>query len=414
VLGTVLSFISAKGGVGKTVTVASIGSLLADLGKRVMMVDLDANTNGLTLLNLQHVVAGKSPSRAPSGRERPALQGFFTACQSGTPPDPLLLRDNLYIVPASYTMEPALVPTESEIDKTLSLLLEQNRTDFDYIILDNQAGLNICATEAIKVSDINVIVSEYDPVSAEGVERMRYSLRDTLLYNKTWILVNKVLPEFASAVGDSMKIFRYASPIPWDIDVVRAFVARKVALDTENGNLFTAAIMRATTSLLGEDIRHEIAAWTQSRGESFRKSTKERKAQADLRLRAVIEAEEDAERRWFGVSPLTVVKAASYVVTLVAILIEVIFMVRNVKTYIVVSITLYTAVVGMMIPRFVRSVFGRNWKPFGDEAREEMEALQEERQALEEEIAKCTTFLKLEDYAIVEKGLAAAPRPDSK
>ena len=46
----VICFASAKGGSGKTVITATIGSFLAALGKRVLLIDTDAATNGLTLL----------------------------------------------------------------------------------------------------------------------------------------------------------------------------------------------------------------------------------------------------------------------------------------------------------------------------------------------------------------------------
>ena len=45
----VICFASAKGGAGKTVVTATVGTFLAALGKRVLIIDTDAATNGLTL-----------------------------------------------------------------------------------------------------------------------------------------------------------------------------------------------------------------------------------------------------------------------------------------------------------------------------------------------------------------------------
>ena len=52
----VICFASAKGGSGKTVISASLAKFLAAVGKKVLLVDMDAATNGLSLLYLDELV----------------------------------------------------------------------------------------------------------------------------------------------------------------------------------------------------------------------------------------------------------------------------------------------------------------------------------------------------------------------
>src|SRR5262249_11530502 len=56
----VFAFASAKGGAGKTVSAVSVAIVLAAIGRRVLLIDTDASTNGLTLLYIEQVVEAKS------------------------------------------------------------------------------------------------------------------------------------------------------------------------------------------------------------------------------------------------------------------------------------------------------------------------------------------------------------------
>jgi len=67
----VLCFASPKGGAGKTVITASVGLFLSALGKRILLIDADASTNGLTLLCIKEVLSRQgeksAEGRAPEG-----------------------------------------------------------------------------------------------------------------------------------------------------------------------------------------------------------------------------------------------------------------------------------------------------------------------------------------------------------
>ncbi len=89
------------------------------------------------------------------------------------------------------------------------------------------------------ISDEVIIVSEYDPVSAAGVERLKGLLREDLTIDRTWILLNKLLPDFVQSFTDFLEVVKYPNPIPWDAEVVKAYARRKLALDLNYGNNHT-------------------------------------------------------------------------------------------------------------------------------------------------------------------------------
>jgi hypothetical protein len=174
------------------------------------------------------------------------------------------------MIPATYVMEQTADCDVERFRRVMKGTVTKFSKNYDYIFLDAQAGSDIYAEIPISVADEAIIVSEYDPVSFAGVDRLKTIFAKIMPYEKRWILYNKVLPEFAKKVGGTRVLERYLPPIPWDVEVVRAFAERKLALDTEAGSEHTLAIMRTVSSLLGERIRKEIEKWKQQKSDEIR------------------------------------------------------------------------------------------------------------------------------------------------
>src|SRR3569623_3100396 len=96
----VICFISSKGGSGKTVTCSALGTFLSVLGFRVLMIDTDAATNGMTLLYLDQLLGRK---KMTASRDQQA-KGLFDLEVVGLPTF-IKITDNLDLVPASFVMK---------------------------------------------------------------------------------------------------------------------------------------------------------------------------------------------------------------------------------------------------------------------------------------------------------------------
>jgi len=290
----VICFASAKGGSGKTVITATIGSFLAALGKRVLLIDTDAATNGLTLLYIKEVLA-QGAQRPP---DQQSLVGLFEGDEASVSVTHVELAAGVHLVPATYQFVNTEGRSPEHFERRLAMILQRNRENYDYILLDAQAGADVYASIAMnkQISDVVVLVAEYDPMSAAGIERLKGLMRDDLTYARTWILLNKVLPEFAKNFSDFLEVARYLSPIPWDADVVRAYARRRLALDTENGNSFTLAVMQTVRSLLGEEIESDIRNWTQTRAEAIRQPIDVQYSKLERELAAIVLTSAQMER----------------------------------------------------------------------------------------------------------------------
>jgi cellulose biosynthesis protein BcsQ len=282
----VICMASAKGGSGKTVLTATFSAFLAALGKRVLMIDTDAATNGLSLMFLKEVMMQSDVALSQRRRAR----GIYDESSKTDQPEIVKTPIGAHLIPATYRFINTEGVPVSQFEASLQEILLLLTTDYDFIFLDAQAGADPIAHISMsqKYSDQVVIVSEYDPLSAAGVERLKGLFREDLTYVRTWILLNKMLPDFVQSFSDFMEVAKYASPIPWDADVVRAYARRRLALDLERGNEFTLALVQTLRSILGDEVGADLDKWLSSRIAALRAPVETQYADAEHELEALI------------------------------------------------------------------------------------------------------------------------------
>jgi cellulose biosynthesis protein BcsQ len=314
----VVSFSSAKGGSGKTVTCASFGVALSSLGIKTLLIDADSDTAGLSLLYLDAVLEHK---RALDQRR---AAGVFDEPAGGL--SLVSLEPNLDLLPGQYELR--IVTDPRSLLDPLSLALAQFRQEYDAVLVDAQAGSDGMAIGAAQLSDTIVIVSEFDPISAQGVKRLEQLYPGIFSHERTWVLYNKVLPEISKSVGSLLRIERHLTPISWDVEVVRRFVDGKLAIDMDVPNPYTLAIVENLGVLFRNRVTERITDWRARAAETIRAPVKEQLASIEVQLdeltRERIELETQSayvRRRRFlvQVSALVVITAATLVAAALAI-----------------------------------------------------------------------------------------------
>jgi len=278
---------SPKGGSGKTVLTATFCTFLSGIGKKALMIDLDIATHGLTLLYLKEV--NKNAQNVISEHKKP--KGLFDRNSNEQQVNIFSIGSGIDLLPATYDFQVETQIEPVEFKSKLRQLLSKLRESYDFIFLDAQAGSDDCAKVAISsdISDEVLIVTEYDPLSSAGVERMKGLLRNDLTFVRTWVLINKMLPEFIETFSDFLEVVRYLSPIPWDSNVVRSYSRRKLAIDMEFGNEFTLSIIQTLKVLLGEGIAKEINLWAEDRASTIRQPIEEQYLDAEKELKGLLE-----------------------------------------------------------------------------------------------------------------------------
>jgi len=158
--GRVVTVLSMKGGVGKTVVSSNLAVAIAGLGKSVALVDLDLQFGDVG------IVLGLEPTQTivgavQSGERLDAdmLRGFLVEHSSGVR---ALLAPTL--------PEDAEIVTASRIDRILGLLV----TMFDYVIIDTPPTLDEAVLTALDRSDRVLVVTMMDVAS---IKNSRVSLQ---------------------------------------------------------------------------------------------------------------------------------------------------------------------------------------------------------------------------------------------
>lgn len=161
-----------KGGVGKTTSVVALGGLLAQRGKRVLVVDLDPHGSltswfGYDPDTLAHSVFDlfQHEGRVPEGL--PAQLITETGCPG------------LSLLPASTalaTLERKMVGVGG-MGLIISRSLAQLWDDFDYVILDNTPSLGVLMVNALAAAQHLVIPVQTEFLAIKGLERMLHTLQ---------------------------------------------------------------------------------------------------------------------------------------------------------------------------------------------------------------------------------------------
>ena len=134
----IITVANHKGGVGKTTTTASVGSILASKGYKVLLIDLDPQAN-LTVSLLKQE-PDNSIYYALTGKE----ESLPIVC----------LTENLSIVPSSLQLATAEMELTAAIsrERILDRLLSPIKDGYDFILIDCPPSLGLLNLNAFTAS----------------------------------------------------------------------------------------------------------------------------------------------------------------------------------------------------------------------------------------------------------------------
>ncbi|MFM8454529.1 MAG: ParA family protein [Gammaproteobacteria bacterium] len=158
----ILAIANQKGGACKTTTSLALGKILAESGKRVLLLDMDPQSSLTNIILNQELSQHKEYS--------------FFALVNQQKPKIMPIKENLSLLPAHYTM--SLIEKEG-IKTGMGLLLQNflsELRDFDHVLIDCPPYAGVLLVNALVAAHRVIIPLYLEPLSLHALPRMLANL----------------------------------------------------------------------------------------------------------------------------------------------------------------------------------------------------------------------------------------------
>ena len=185
-MGEVIVVTSGKGGVGKTTTTANVGTGLAKLDKKVVLIDTD-----IGLRNLDVVM----------GLENRIVYNLVDVIEGSCKINQAFIKvkgyNNFYLLPSAQTRDKTAITPEQ-----MKKLTDQLKEEFDYVIIDCPAGIEQGFHNAIAGADRALVVTTPEVSAVRDADRI-IGLLEANEIKQTHLIVNRLRMDMVKR-GDMM------------------------------------------------------------------------------------------------------------------------------------------------------------------------------------------------------------------
>lgn len=222
-MGKVIALANQKGGVGKTTTAVNLSAALAEKGKKILLIDSDAQGNATSGLGIK-VEKGKKTLYNVITEEEPISSAIVKTAY-----------DRLYVCPSDVELSGAEIELVDAPDRAhrLKKALSGIKNDYDFVLIDCPPSLGLVTLNALAAADTVLVPIQCEFYALEGlalltgtIKRVKKSINPDIEFEGILLTMFNGRANLSIQVADEVKrYFRekvYKTVIPRNIRLSEA------------------------------------------------------------------------------------------------------------------------------------------------------------------------------------------------
>lgn len=173
-MGRIIAVANQKGGVGKTTTTVNLSAAIAELGKKVLLVDIDPQGNATSGCGIL---------------KKGIVQSIYDVLINNQDIDSCIMKtesSNLWILPSHMNLAGAEIELVefSDRDSKLKRALAYIKNDYDYIFIDCPPSLGLLTLNALCAANAVLVPIQCEYYALEGLSQLTNTIKQVKkLYN---------------------------------------------------------------------------------------------------------------------------------------------------------------------------------------------------------------------------------------
>ena len=165
-MGRIIAIANQKGGVGKTTTSINLAASIAEMGKRVLAIDLDPQGNMTSGLGVDK-----------NEVENTVYELMLDECSINESIQDTVVK-GLRLIPSNVNLAGAEIELLGINDKEyiLKTAVDYIRDDYDFIVIDCPPSLNMLTVNAMTTADTVLVPIQCEYYALEGLSQLMYTI----------------------------------------------------------------------------------------------------------------------------------------------------------------------------------------------------------------------------------------------